>query len=99
MYGTIATMKVLPGKLDELERTFDEEERDRLAAKGWLFSHIYRLDSDPDTVMLAVGFKDEASYRANAESPEMYEDYERYRALLAEEPEWHDGEIVQSLEA
>jgi hypothetical protein len=46
--------------------------------------------------MLVVAFTDKASYRAKAESPEQNERYQQYVALLDGEPEWHDGEIVDS---
>ena len=32
----------------------------------------------------------------NANSPEMHQRYLRYRELLTEEPEWHDGEAIYS---
>ena len=38
-------------------------------------------------------FEDRATYDANADDPKQHEMYVKYRALLEEEPEWHDGEI------
>lgn len=93
MYGTIATMRVKPGKEQELQRAMTLEGRD---VPGFVFAHIYRMDDDPNTLMLAVAFDSRETYRANAESPEQHAEYETYRALLEEEPEWHDGEIVFS---
>jgi len=37
--------------------------------------------------------KTTATYDANADDPKQHEMYLKYRALLEEEPEWHDGEI------
>jgi hypothetical protein len=54
------------------------------------------MDANPDEYYLVVGFESKESYTANAASPEQHERYQRYRAWLTEDPEWHDGEIVQS---
>jgi hypothetical protein len=40
-------------------------------------------------------FEDEKSYRANAADPSQGEQYQKYRALLDADPEWHDGTIEQ----
>lgn len=94
MYGTIAKLRVKPGKEQELTQAMGAEGQQ---APGFVFAHIYRMDDDPQTLMLAVAFDSRESYRANAESPEQHEEYLRYRELLDEEPEWHDGEIVHSI--
>jgi hypothetical protein len=46
--------------------------------------------------MLVVGFESKEAYKKNAESPEMHQMYTEYRKFLAADPEWHDGEIVES---
>jgi hypothetical protein len=43
---------------------------------------------------VTVVFESEAVYRANARDPAQRERYLRYRALLSEDPEWHDGDVV-----
>ncbi len=92
MYGTVAKMKILPGKeADMMNLTGGEP------PKGAVFQHVYKLDSGNDEYMLAVGFESKDAYKENAESPEMNELYLEYRKLLAADPEWHDGEIVQSM--
>jgi heme-degrading monooxygenase HmoA len=88
MYGTVARMKVKPGALESLKRM---EERH---PKGFIATYAYRMDSNPDELWLAVLFEDEASYRANANSPEQDHEYRDLRSHLREDPEWHDGEVV-----
>ena len=91
MYGTVARLTAKPGSreaLDEITRQVREEKPPGLVA-----SYIYQMDSDPDEYYLAVVFESRESYRANAESPEQHARYERWRPLLAAEPEWHDGEV------
>jgi heme-degrading monooxygenase HmoA len=94
MYGTIARLRIKPGmeaKLEELSRTQVPD------IPGFAFQYVYRMDSDPQEMFLVVGFTDREAYRRNAESPEQGERYAEYSALLEQDPEWHDGEIVWSL--
>jgi hypothetical protein len=56
--------------------------------------YLYQMDQDPDEIYLVVIFRDKASYFANADSPEQNERFLEMMTCLAEEPQWHDGEIV-----
>ena len=97
MFGTIAKMKFKPGsyeKMQELMKRFESRQ-----VKGFLFTASYRSQSDPDEVWLAVGFEDEASYRANADDPQTDQMAQEYQKLMAAPPEWHDGEIVSMTRA
>ncbi|HZU17503.1 MAG TPA: antibiotic biosynthesis monooxygenase [Candidatus Dormibacteraeota bacterium] len=92
MYGTVARFR-LPSErqeaLRELQRQIEVE-----PPPGLVASYVYRMDADPDEYYLAVLFEDRDAYVANAESPEQDRRYRRLRALLAADPEWHDGEVV-----
>lgn len=94
MYGTIAKLRLKPGMDVELERLSREEVPE---LHGFLFQHLYRMDSDPQDAYLVIAFESREAYRRNAESPEQHARYETYRALLERDPEWHDGEIVFSM--
>jgi quinol monooxygenase YgiN len=96
MYGTIAKMRIRPGMETELERLSRDYPTQ---IPGFVFQHVYRLDSDPQDAYLVVGFESREAYRQNAESPEQHARYEAYRALLERDPEWHDGEIAFSFPA
>jgi quinol monooxygenase YgiN len=89
MYGTIAKMKLKPG----MEQAF-KEFGERASSPGLVFDYVFKLDSGNNEYFLVAGFTDKEAYTKNANSPEQHKRYEEYRALLAEEPEWHDGEIV-----
>jgi quinol monooxygenase YgiN len=93
MYGTIARMKVKSGKLDDLVKLTADTVNTR-RPKGYLGEIIYKMDNNPNEVMMAVFFADKASYQANANDPEMNKQYEQYRALLDADPEWTDGEVI-----
>jgi antibiotic biosynthesis monooxygenase (ABM) superfamily enzyme len=92
MYGTVARFKLLPGKEEELlELTGGFAE---LNVPGWVSSAAYRADAGGDEYWLTVVFENKEAYRANAESPEQDARFQRIRALMAADPEWHDGEVI-----
>ena len=94
MYGTVARMRIMEGKEADAEKLFKADvSRD---TPGFVFAHIFRMDTDPREFMLVAAFDSKESYRANAESPEQDVEYREYRALLESDPEWHDGEIIVS---
>lgn len=94
MYGTIAKLRVKPGMEGELERLSKQEQAE---IDGILFQYVYRMDADPQNLMLVVGFEDKDAYHKNAQSPEQHERYLSMVGLLEGEPEWNDGEIVFSV--
>ena len=89
MYGTVARMKIKPGGLEELAQMENGRK-----PKGIIGTLVYRSDDKPDELWMVVLFEDKASYHANAESPVQDQEFQRLRALLQEDPEWHDGEVV-----
>jgi quinol monooxygenase YgiN len=95
MYGTVARMRVKPRMVDRLEEMVRGEES-RLANAGFVATHIYRMDSDPNEYYMAVSFDSKEAYVRNADSPEQDASYRRMLEFLEGEPEWHDGEIVYS---
>jgi hypothetical protein len=94
MYGTVARLRVKPGKLQELK---DFGESGQGAIPGLVSQSIYQLDSDPNTLILVVAFESKDAYWANANSAEQNERYLELRQLLDADPEWMDGEIVQHM--
>ena len=96
MYGTVARFSVKPGHMDDLVGIFEEEDRGR-QIPGSVSINCYKLDSDPNILMLAVVFTDKASYVANADEPEQDKWYQRVREHLTADPDWHDGEVVFSM--
>jgi quinol monooxygenase YgiN len=98
MYGTVARLKIKPGMDVELAAFGTNWTKGRKAqVKGAIGGYIYRLDNDPQTVIMAVVFADKASYHANAQDPAQDVEYRRLRAMLAEDPIWEDGEIIATL--
>ena len=91
MYGTVAKMRIKPGMEQALLAVAQQAQNE---IDGLAGEYVYRMDNEPDVYYLAVVFRDKEAYKANAASPEQHERYKSFRELLADEPEWHDGEIV-----
>lgn len=95
MYGTVAKMRVKPGKLEEMNQLMASDEMVNIA--GLVNTTVYQTDADPNALIMAVVFTDKEAYVKNANSPEMNARYEKFVALLEGPPEWNDGEIVFSV--
>ena len=92
MYGTIARLHPAPGRKADLEA--HGREVAAIPVDGVVGAWLFTPDRNPydrETVFLVVVFEDEASYRANADSPEQHERYLQLRALLDDDPDWMDG--------
>jgi hypothetical protein len=92
MYGTIARLRARPGAAADLASITSGYEE--LAVPGFVSSHLYQADGDDDEFWMAVVFVDRESYLLNAQDPAQDARYREMRALLAADPEWHDGQIV-----
>ncbi len=97
MYGTVARLRLKPGMEAKLREDLDRYPA--LKIPGFLSTMLYRMDDDANDCYLVVAFKDNESYHANAHDPKQDERYQRMRAILAADPDWHDGEIVWSEKA
>jgi len=95
MYGTVAKMRLKPGMQEKL-KAFEAE---MLAAKvpGLVAEFTYQMDDDPNVYYEAVVFESREAYRALADSPEQDARFRRLLELLEAEPEWHDGDIVNTM--
>lgn len=92
MYGTVARLRIKKGM--EAEWLAMGKEIEEHSPPGIVTDVIYRSDADPQVYYLVVVFDGKEAYQANANSPEQHAQYLRYRELLEEEPEWHDGEVI-----
>jgi quinol monooxygenase YgiN len=90
MYGTIARVRIDPARLEELKAVGASMGK----APGQITRYVYQMDADPGVLYLVAVFESREAYWANAASPEQNERFLQLRALLLEDPEWHDGEIV-----
>lgn len=93
MYGTVARLKIKPGKEQAL---MEFGKRAQTDTPGFVSMNVYKMDADPTELYLVVAFESKEAYHKNAQSPEQAANYAEYRALLDADPEWHGGEIIAS---
>jgi quinol monooxygenase YgiN len=91
MYGTVARTRVKPENRAKLREVFQAQGA-RRSVPGMVKAYTL-FENDSDVAWLFAVFEDRASYDRNADDPEQDRDYQEYRALMEDEPEWHDGEI------
>ncbi len=92
MYGTVARLRLKPGKeaeFQQLSKVFEEAKIPGLVAE-----YVYRMDANANELYLVAMFTDKAAYERNASSPEQHARFLQMMALLEGEPEWHDGEVI-----
>ena len=94
MYGTIVRFRPRPGQeqaVEELARQWLRERAPKV--DGFIAEYGLRPAKQPGELLALTIFDSEANYRQNAADPEQHRWYERFRSLLATEPEWTDGQI------
>lgn len=93
MYGTISRIMPKPGKEEAVIQAMKEWQRDRRPqVKGAVGGYLYRLDKGG--MMMAYVFENRETYVANADDPAQDRWFQSFRALLATDPEWNDGEVI-----
>jgi quinol monooxygenase YgiN len=90
MYGTVARTRVKPENREALRKVYESQRYDEV--DGYISSYTL-FENDGDVVWMFAVFRDRESYERNAGDPAQHERYVEYRALMEDEPEWHDGEI------
>jgi quinol monooxygenase YgiN len=92
MYGTVFRFRVKPGK----EAEFDKLTEGFLAnpPDGFVTAWTYRLDAGNNEYIIAAAHTSKEAYLENAQRPAQAEWFQEFRALLEDDPQWNDGEIV-----
>ena len=92
MYGTVARIRVKQENRERFREVTAQQGYDEVP--GFVSSYVLFEDGG-DTAWLFAVFTDRDAYERNADDPAQHERYLEYRALLEDDPEWHDGEIEQ----
>ncbi|MGL4648577.1 MAG: hypothetical protein ACRC1H_04150 [Caldilineaceae bacterium] len=92
MYGTVAKLRFKQGM--EAEMLELREAMAKRTPVGAVATIVYKSDAEPLVWYLAHVAESQESYVANANSPEQHAQYQQMRALLEEDPEWNDGEVL-----
>jgi quinol monooxygenase YgiN len=97
MFGTVARMTVQPGKEAEFLSVGAEWTQSRGEGTGQVGEYIFQVEGQGRQFLVIAIFRDQETYRRNASDPETDRWFRKLRATLASDPEWNDGEIVQSM--
>ena len=94
MFGTVGRAHIKP------------ENRERFAAlmndpkyadvPGYRHGYLMFPENRENEVIIVALFDDRESYFKNADDPAQHQRYVEYRALLEDDPEWTDGEWIES---
>lgn len=93
MFGTVAHCKTQTGREAEFLAVARDWTTARGLATGQVAEYVFALKDRPSEYMVIGIFRDEEAYYANAADPETDRWYQRMRALLTEDPIWHDGAV------
>jgi quinol monooxygenase YgiN len=96
MFGTIARVTVQPGKEQEFLAIGEQWTRERGELTGQVADYVFKAEARPREYFLVAIFRDRDAYFANARDPETDRWYRRLRATIEADPEWNDGDVVQS---
>ena len=91
MYGSAFRMRPKAGMASQLRDVMMSDQR---RPNGMITAYLLTEDAAGDVWGFAV-FDDEKAYRDNANDPAQSAQYQKFRALLEADPEWHDGTIEQ----
>ncbi|HEX2280494.1 MAG TPA: antibiotic biosynthesis monooxygenase [Thermomicrobiales bacterium] len=95
MFGTVARLKVKPGKGEELLAHGEKWSRERGSVSGEVASYLFKLEGRQEEYLLVGIFKDREAYFDNANHPDTDRLYREMRELLESDPEWNDGEVME----
>jgi heme-degrading monooxygenase HmoA len=89
-------MKAQPGKLDDLMSLMtSDQDLGRAKERGFMADVVGKSKNDPNEIFGCVTWDTSERYYANAESAEQNAEYEQMRALLAEDPQWFDCDVIE----
>ena len=94
MYGTVGRVKVAKENQEKLVRTLMGQENANIA--GFKQAFIMFPENREGEAVLVAMFADRDSYWKNANDPEQDKRYQEFATYFDSEPEWSDGEWIES---
>jgi quinol monooxygenase YgiN len=91
MFGTVARIRIKPGKQEELKAI--AAEITAADPPGFVTNYVLRSKDDPQELWLVALFESEKAYYDNADRPETSAQYEKWMTLTEGPPEWHDVHV------
>jgi antibiotic biosynthesis monooxygenase (ABM) superfamily enzyme len=94
MFGTVGRAKLKAENREKFVETLQGQANESIP--GMQKSYVLFPENRPDEVLMVVFFDDRDSYMKNADDPEQHKRWEEYSQYFESEPEWHDGEWLES---
>lgn len=95
MYGTLYRIRPQPGQEQAVLAQLQSWAQERQPyATGHIASYALQSEAAPDEIIGIAIFDSQANYQKNADDPGQDQWYRTLRALLANDPQWDDGEIT-----
>jgi heme-degrading monooxygenase HmoA len=94
MFGTVGRAKLKAENREKFRETLERQGNANIP--GFERACLMFPENRDDEVVIVVFFEDRASYMKNAEDPEQHKRWEEYSQYFESEPEWHDGEWIDS---
>jgi hypothetical protein len=94
MYGTVGRAHIRPDNKEKFIEALTDPSYGEVP--GFRRGYLMFPENRENEVLIVAVFEDSDSYWRNADDPAQNERYLRYRALLEDDPEWSDGEWIES---
>jgi heme-degrading monooxygenase HmoA len=94
MYGTVGRVKIKAEDRDKFLKTLQSQGNANI--QGFRSAWVMFPENRTDEALMVVVFEDKDSYWKNANDPEQDKRYQEFSQYFESEPEWHDGEWIDS---
>ena len=94
MYGTVGRVKIKPENREAFMKTLNEQQN--VDVPGFKSAYYMFPENREGDAVLVVFFEDKESYWKNANDPAQDARYQEFSKYFESEPEWHDGEWIES---
>jgi heme-degrading monooxygenase HmoA len=94
MYGTVGRVKIKAENQERFRETLAPQGNANIP--GFRSAWLMFPENREDEALMVVVFEDRESYWKNANDPEQDKRYREFAQYFESEPEWHDGEWIDS---
>jgi antibiotic biosynthesis monooxygenase (ABM) superfamily enzyme len=94
MFGTVGRAHIKPENREKFAEVMNKPEY--ADVPGYRHGYLMFPENRQNEVVIVAVFDDRESYFKNAADPAQHQRYLEYRALLEDDPEWTDGEWIES---
>jgi quinol monooxygenase YgiN len=95
MFGTVGRAHIKPENRDKLIEVLAQQGYGG-QVPGFVRSYVMFPENRENEVLMVAMFTDRDTYFKNADDPAQHQRYVEYRALFEDDPEWTDGEWIES---